>query len=598
MHCEACGAKIGKKTKFCPKCGNIIIKEEKSGIEQKQEEIQNNQSDHIGFWKNQNKFGKALVIITAVFALLFLIAAFNGKIVAAIFAVFQIFLCVISLLIINNKIKAPQQKLHIILSSIALILIFPYIAALNSSPSNTQSFVWSDIVLNEILPEPKTTYGQIELNDNDNLLIYISKISNNDYIEYLTKCEEKGFKIEAEKTENNYKSFNENGYKLNLSYYGDDKQMCIDLNAPIKLTEIKWSNSEISELIPVPQFTKGKIEKDDATEYTLYLSEISYAEYEEYINECMNSGFNADISSDTGLFCAKNSDDYTLTVNYEGNNIIYISLKEPEYNIDVEVEYCDELFDSDYDVDIYIDDISIGTIAHGTTDVYTSVLNRDNHTIMFVNTDNNSISNEVRLKINKQETLKFKITCNIDEIKVETIAGTVDIQVTSIELTSSSDITFYDLNSTESKKYFSVETDSDNSIITNYDEFVDFVSDNPNIATIRYDENSMYYPSVIISPISPGETYVYIQSKDKKIKSEKVKVVVGKIEKTEPILEEKTTIAAYDETTTEKNSGITVYITPTGEKYHYSKSCAGKNAIEKDLNDVQGIYDPCKKCAR
>lgn len=61
---------------------------------------------------------------------------------------------------------------------------------------------------------------------------------------------------------------------------------------------------------------------------------------------------------------------------------------------------------------------------------------------------------------------------------------------------------------------------------------------------------------------------------------------------------EQTAKRTTTETTVEKKSGITVYITPTGKKYHYSKSCAGKNAMERDLNDVQGIYGPCKKCAQ
>lgn len=50
------------------------------------------------------------------------------------------------------------------------------------------------------------------------------------------------------------------------------------------------------------------------------------------------------------------------------------------------------------------------------------------------------------------------------------------------------------------------------------------------------------------------------------------------------------------EYTTEKKSGRTVYITPTGEKYHCSSACAGKNAIARDYDDVEGVYDPCKKC--
>lgn len=62
-----------------------------------------------------------------------------------------------------------------------------------------------------------------------------------------------------------------------------------------------------------------------------------------------------------------------------------------------------------------------------------------------------------------------------------------------------------------------------------------------------------------------------------------------------------TTETTTKETTTEqttKDNSRTVYITPTGEKYHYSKACAGKNAIESTYNKVKDIYEPCKKCAQ
>lgn len=50
-------------------------------------------------------------------------------------------------------------------------------------------------------------------------------------------------------------------------------------------------------------------------------------------------------------------------------------------------------------------------------------------------------------------------------------------------------------------------------------------------------------------------------------------------------------------TTTTRKSGRTVYVTPYGEKYHCSASCAGRNAVERDYDDVEGVYEPCKKCA-
>lgn len=41
-----------------------------------------------------------------------------------------------------------------------------------------------------------------------------------------------------------------------------------------------------------------------------------------------------------------------------------------------------------------------------------------------------------------------------------------------------------------------------------------------------------------------------------------------------------------------------VYITPTGKRYHYSATCGGKNSYETDLENAknQGLT-PCKKCA-
>ena len=66
------------------------------------------------------------------------------------------------------------------------------------------------------------------------------------------------------------------------------------------------------------------------------------------------------------------------------------------------------------------------------------------------------------------------------------------------------------------------------------------------------------------------------------------------IETTEKITTEK--ITTTEEITTTK-SGRIVYVTPYGEKYHCSARCAGDNAMERDYDDIEGVYDPCKKCA-
>lgn len=582
MRCEKCGARISKKSDFCSKCGEAV-----NSVTSTQ--LQNVNSKNA---KNEKIINLLIIISIVFFSFFFFISIVCNAKFCAFIALIQIVLSIITLLIKKEKIKLPQKKLHIILPIIALVLIFPYIISLGIATENTKEFVWSDVILNDILPEPKSNKGEIITNSENNLYIEINETSVDDYKEYLSECEGKGFIIEADKAENIYAAFNKDGYKLDLSYENGGKKMCIDVEAPMKLGEIKWSESEIAKLLPVPEFEFGKIEKDDVSEFSLYFSGISYDSYTKYVNECSQNGFNVDSTKTEKAFSTKNSDDYSLTVDYKGNSIVYLSIKEPEYNININVEYTSELFDSDYDVDIYADNDNVGTITHGNTDTFDSILNKGIHTIKFVNADDNSICNEIKVKINKQETLKFKITCNDDKIDIETLSGDIEIQVKSINFSDTSDINFYYSYSSENNS-FSVETNPESKITDNI-ELLDFVSENPKIASIEYEKNSSYTPRVIITPIANGETYVYIQSKDGTVQSEKIKVVVD-IEK--ETTQNDTDNSTYEEETTKKKSGKIVYVTPSGEKYHYSKSCAGKNAMERDLDDIKGIYDPCKKCA-
>lgn len=54
------------------------------------------------------------------------------------------------------------------------------------------------------------------------------------------------------------------------------------------------------------------------------------------------------------------------------------------------------------------------------------------------------------------------------------------------------------------------------------------------------------------------------------------------------------TIATHE---TEEPKNFYVFISPTGKKYHYRSTCAGKKAIPVSLEDVKDYYAPCKKCA-
>ncbi len=49
---------------------------------------------------------------------------------------------------------------------------------------------------------------------------------------------------------------------------------------------------------------------------------------------------------------------------------------------------------------------------------------------------------------------------------------------------------------------------------------------------------------------------------------------------------------------TVRNPSFTVYVTPTGKRYHYSSTCGGKNSSPSTLEKAKAMgLTPCKKCA-
>ena len=60
-----------------------------------------------------------------------------------------------------------------------------------------------------------------------------------------------------------------------------------------------------------------------------------------------------------------------------------------------------------------------------------------------------------------------------------------------------------------------------------------------------------------------------------------------------------TSTETTSETTTENPTEKTVYVTPSGKRYHFSASCAGKNALPTTLSKAEEDgYTPCQKCAK
>ena len=184
--------------------------------------------------------------------------------------------------------------------------------------------------MHEVLPEPSNKTGRVLSNNNDYISIYITKASREDYNKYVEECKGKGLTVDSEKNTNNFEAYNSEGYELRIYYSEFSKEYNISLNAPMKLKENAWVSTPLSQLIPEPDSKLGKVELNSEKSFTYYAGKTSQDVFSSYANSVLNAGFNKDFSSTDTYFYGKNDAGYKVTLNYEGNNIMKISITAPD----------------------------------------------------------------------------------------------------------------------------------------------------------------------------------------------------------------------------------------------------------------------------
>lgn len=447
MKCSKCGAELSADTKFCSYCGHKIeeamtpppiveeieippIPNEEPVMENsKKSDVPKSLADKIkdkasDKWSKLSTYGKITTVALIAFVLLCLVAFLFGKTAAGVIAVLQIALTVVAILMKKQIIKAPKSWLHIIALALAVVLIVPYGSLFKVDYGDAEKFAWSDILLADVVPEPESLFGEVMSNHEDYLSLYVYKTSIEDYNDYVEACKEKGFTVEADQSEQSYYAYDAAGYKLSLYYDESDSKMHIGIDAAEEYGTLVWSDSEIASMLPVPSSTTGEITQDDETGFQAYVSNTSIDEFKVYATACADKGFNVDAYDTDKSYSAENSEGYKLSVSYQGNNVMSVSVDEPEYDVSIEIECVENLLFSTYDVDVYIDDMFEGTIEHGATETFEVTMKKGTYEVRFENAEDDEVTGTVTIDIQKDETLKYKISCTSSKISVDTIVGT------------------------------------------------------------------------------------------------------------------------------------------------------------------------------
>ena len=147
--------------------------------------------------------------------------------------------------------------------------------------------------------------------------------------QYVAASKEKGFTTDAKSTSYLYTAYNFDGYCLNLTYNDSLKSLSIKLQKPMEMSEISWPASNAGNQLPVPESTVGKFSYEHDDDFYVYIGNTSKESYNNYVKACSEKGFTVDYDKGDDYYRAKNSEGWSVSIKYEGFNIMSIDIDKP-----------------------------------------------------------------------------------------------------------------------------------------------------------------------------------------------------------------------------------------------------------------------------
>lgn len=236
-----------------------------------------------------------------------------------------------------------KKLISLLLATLMLLCL------LTACNPDAEEIDWVNIRLGYVLPEPQSNLMKIVSNDDEDLSVYVYKISQNQYLEYQRWCEqEKGFNIEIEVLGNSFDAYNEEGYYLSLYYNDDQDRLHITLNAPIHMEAISLPTYAVAAGLPIPESKIGHFHWQDKDSFFLYVGETTKDNYMLYKDACVAAGFTVDSYEYNTVYSATNTDGYKVSLNYKGFNTFTLEFTSPEKNDNEVIDPDKENSSTDY----------------------------------------------------------------------------------------------------------------------------------------------------------------------------------------------------------------------------------------------------------
>lgn len=224
----------------------------------------------------------------------------------------------------NAQPRKKLKKWPIVIAVIAVLVIALGIS--NCVRNAPEDLDWPSTGLATRLPDPPTDKGTVGTNSEDEFSATVEKCSSSQYASYVEACKEKGFGVDAESATTSYEAYDDEGYKLSLSYYESSEELSIRLSAPVEMTKIAWPTRGLGSLLPAPASGLGNISVDSSERFFAYIGGTDQEAFSKYVSACEDAGFTVDHSKGDGYYDADDKKGNSLHLAYEGFNIMSISV--------------------------------------------------------------------------------------------------------------------------------------------------------------------------------------------------------------------------------------------------------------------------------
>lgn len=370
LHCKNCGGEMSIDPEVsqitCPYCGEkqVLIDSDKVKIEKEKyktiKEMQKTQyqeeqakqdrldkRDELFEYKKskQAKFTLAAAVISFIMGISGFASAsiFKGIGCLILFGLFlYAYLC--GMQIVKEKVK--NTKTLGVLAACLLLVVFSFTGCLSSkndssskssSSSSSKTYEkieWPSSGLATLLPKPTFKYGSIDANSDTYLWVTFNKATEKEFNDYVEECKNQGFTNDSDYTSGFYSAYNNEGYSLTLTFFESSSEVGLNLYTPEQYAEFSWPSSSLASLVPETNSHEGTVKENSETNVRIIVGNTTAEELSDYINACIEKGFNVDYSKTDTTFEGKDSNGNSLSVKKSSFNEMTITITKPEEKVE------------------------------------------------------------------------------------------------------------------------------------------------------------------------------------------------------------------------------------------------------------------------